>query len=42
VDFAWDTTGVNPGEYYMCVVVADQHNSATYCSEAPVKVITPQ
>ncbi len=39
VDFAWDTTGVNPGEYYMCVVVADQHNSATYCSEAPVKVI---
>ncbi len=42
VDFAWDTTGVDPGEYYLCVVVADQLNSATYCSEAPVKVITPQ
>jgi hypothetical protein len=41
VEFAWDTSGVIPGKYYVCVVVADQLNSATYCSEAPVKVITP-
>jgi len=41
VDFMWDTSGVTPREYYMCVVVADQLNSATYCSDAPVQVIAP-
>jgi hypothetical protein len=41
VDFMWDTSGVTPREYYMCVVVADRFNSATYCSDAPVQVIAP-
>jgi hypothetical protein len=41
VDFAWDTSGVVPGEYFVCVVAADQFNSGTYCSEAPVQVIAP-
>jgi hypothetical protein len=39
VDFAWDTSGVTPGEYYVCVVTTDQYNSGTYCSEAPVQVV---
>jgi hypothetical protein len=41
VNFAWDTRGVIPGEYYVCVVVADLFNTATYCSEAPVRIIAP-
>jgi len=41
VNFAWDTRGVIPGEYYICVVVADQFNTGTYCSEAPAQVIAP-
>jgi hypothetical protein len=36
--FLWDTTGVAPGDYYICTQVADQVNQAAYCSEVPVKV----
>jgi hypothetical protein len=36
--FFWNTTGVAPGNYYICTQVADQVNQAAYCSEAPVKV----
>lgn len=36
--FLWDDTGVAPGDYYICVQVADQVNQAAYCSQVPVKV----
>ena len=36
--FLWDTSGIAPGDYYICTRVADQVNQAAYCSEAPVKV----
>lgn len=39
--FSWDTTGVNPGEYFVCTRVNDSLNEAIYCSEAPVRVISP-
>ena len=38
VIFNWDTTNVTPGEYYLCVVMDDNLNSNTNCSEAPVAV----
>jgi hypothetical protein len=38
VVFNWDTTGVNPGHYYLCVRLNDGINSGTYCSDAPVAV----
>lgn len=34
--YLWDTTGVTPGEYYVCTVAADGHNRAIYCSDAPL------
>jgi hypothetical protein len=36
--FLWDTTGVAPGDYYICTQVSDQVNQAAYCSEVSVKV----
>jgi hypothetical protein len=39
VNFSWNTASVTPGEYYHCVVLDDGFNQATYCSDAPVKVI---
>jgi hypothetical protein len=39
VNFSWNTASVTPGEYYPCVVLDDGFNQATYCSDAPVKVI---
>lgn len=41
VNFAWNTGAVPPGEYYLCAVVEDPYNQATYCSEVPVQVIAP-
>jgi len=38
VDFSWDTTGVAPGTYYLCVRLSDGINQATYCSEVPIQV----
>ena len=38
--YAWDTTGVTPGEYYICIVANDGYNTSTTCSEAPV-LVTP-
>jgi hypothetical protein len=39
VNFSWNTASVAPGEYYPCVLLEDELNQATYCSEAPVKVL---
>lgn len=36
--FIWDTTGVTPGEYYVCIDVDDGINSFYQCSEAPLLV----
>jgi hypothetical protein len=36
--FQWDTTGVNPNNYYVCVVANDGNNQGTFCSDAPVKI----
>jgi hypothetical protein len=41
VTFNWDTSMVKPGEYYTCVLVSDDRNEATYCSEAPMRVLAP-
>ena len=35
----WDTTGVSPADYYICVVANDGKNSVLTCSDAPVKVL---
>jgi len=39
--YNWDTSAVNPGEYFVCARVNDTYNEAIYCSEAPVKIIAP-
>jgi len=36
--FMWDTNPVLTGEYYVCLKVSDDKNTATYCSAAPVRV----
>jgi len=36
--FMWDTSGVSPNVYYICVTATGGGNSATYCSETPVVV----
>lgn len=41
VNFAWDTSSVPPGEYYICALVKDDLNQATYCSISPVQVAAP-
>ena len=40
-NFNWDTSGVVPGEYYICAKVYDGKNESTVCSEAPVQVYNP-
>ncbi|HSO28103.1 MAG TPA: hypothetical protein VLS48_08540, partial [Anaerolineales bacterium] len=38
-DFLWDTRGVAPGPYYVCINFPNAgQQGATYCSEAPVVV----
>jgi hypothetical protein len=37
----WDTSQVAPGEYYLCAQAADGLNSSTFCSEAPVNIVSP-
>jgi hypothetical protein len=37
--FHWDTSQVNPGEYYICAQLSDSINTAIYCSDAPIQVI---
>jgi len=39
--FMWDTTGVAPGEYFVCVEVHEGGRSTRSCSEAPVQVAGP-
>lgn len=36
----WDTAGVAPGEYYICVEAEDGLNTTLFCSEAPVRVVS--
>jgi hypothetical protein len=36
--FVWDTSGVAPNVYYVCVTATGGGNTATYCSETPVVV----
>lgn len=36
--YAWNTSGVQPGLYTICIQVDDGYNSAYQCSEAPVKI----
>ena len=36
--FLWDTSGVTPAQYYICVEAFDGENSPIFCSEAPVEV----
>ena len=38
IRFVWDTSGVSPADYYICVIADDGLNNASYCSNAPVKV----
>jgi hypothetical protein len=38
VTFLWDTTSVQTGQYYLCVVANDGYNQTTFCSAAPVAV----
>jgi len=40
-NFNWDTSGVTPGDYYICAKVYDGKNESTVCSEAPVQVYHP-
>ena len=39
--FSWDTSGVSPGQYYLCAQAWDGYNQTTYCSKAPVDVVLP-
>jgi hypothetical protein len=38
VTYSWNTSGVNPGEYYLCAQASDGYNQATYCSQAPILI----
>jgi len=38
IRFKWDTTGVSPADYYICVIANDGKNAVLYCSDAPAKV----
>jgi hypothetical protein len=39
--FNWDTTGVAPGDYYLCASLRDNYNQATYCSDVTVQLYLP-
>lgn len=39
--FNWDTSGVAPGNYYLCASLNDNYNQATYCSEVYIQLYTP-
>ena len=36
--YQWDTSGVAPGQYHLCVEASDGVNQAIYCSETPLEV----
>ncbi len=38
VIYIWNTSGVAPGEYYLCAQAGDGYNQASYCSQAPVQI----
>jgi hypothetical protein len=42
VIFNWDTSTVDPGEYFICASIDDNLNQAIYCSEAPMRVLAPE
>lgn len=37
----WYTSAITPGEYYICAQPFDGYNLTTYCSEAPMQVLSP-
>jgi hypothetical protein len=37
-EFLWDTNGVRPGRYFVCVELNDGLNASVQCSDAPVLV----
>jgi hypothetical protein len=39
--FNWNTSGVPAGQYYICAKANDGYNQSTYCSPAPVQVVSP-
>lgn len=41
LQFMWNTTGVPPGDYYICAVASNGYNSSTTCSEVAVTVTPP-
>ena len=38
INFSWNTTGVNIGEYYLCALANDGYSQSLYCSQSLVKV----
>jgi hypothetical protein len=40
-DFVWDTQGVEPGEYHICVEVTNEMHNVIHCSEAPLRITAP-
>ncbi len=38
ISFVWDTSGVSPAEYYICVSAGEGYDTVSYCSNAPVEV----
>lgn len=36
--YIWNTTGVAPGDYYICIQINDAYNSSYRCSDAPVRI----
>jgi len=41
VRYLWDTRSVLPGEYYVCGRSYDGLNQTIYCSQAPLRIVTP-
>jgi hypothetical protein len=41
INFPWDTSNVQPGEYYMCVGLGDSFNQNIVCSESTIVVSSP-
>jgi hypothetical protein len=41
ISYLWNTSSVAAGQYYICTEVDDGINRATYCSDAPVQIVSP-
>jgi hypothetical protein len=40
ITYNWNTTGVAPGEYYICIKASNGISETTTCSDAPVQVLS--